>query len=72
MRYNFICDDCNHIFEHMMGVDEYILLDYSSIPCTNCGSVKVRRTYAVPTIKFSGPGFYSTDGKAVSEDVNIT
>jgi len=34
--------------------------------CPDCGSEKTMRAWNVPTVKFSGPGFYSTDNSKES------
>ena len=52
--YTFVCYDCKHDFDDLWPYE-------SSNPlCPVCGG-NTKRKFGIPTLKFKGSGFYSTD-----------
>lgn len=62
MRYNFKCKDCGFVFSEKMKVDEYVKkIEKKDIPCPDCNSNEVVRTYSPPGVHYKSAGFYTID-----------
>lgn len=56
-RYDYVCDKCKIITEIRWPIKQYDSINKS---CPTCGET-MERIYDVPSIRFKGSGFYSTD-----------
>jgi len=64
--YDFICEDCDNIFEVSIAIEDYD--KYKKQTCTKCNNTEsVRRHYTPTGIKF-GAGFFK-DGYRSAKDV---
>ena len=65
--YDFICEECNFEFEISCSIKDYD--KYKVQKCEKCKSIKIRRNYKPPGIKF-GAGFFR-DGYRSAKDVSV-
>ena len=56
--YTFVCEDCDHIFDRLMKIDETWME-----PCPKCGANKIRKIIAPSNFHLKGTGWYKTDYK---------
>lgn len=60
--YEFVCRDCDNLFEHMQSFSAK-----GHPPCPRCGSNHISRMIGRPAIHFKGSGWYVTDSKSSSK-----
>ena len=58
--YEYLCDPedegCGHKFEEFARMSDPV-----RHKCPECGKLKLRRLFGVPSLVFKGPGFYVND-----------
>ena len=60
--YDYVCDACDHKFEHFQGINDPVLKK-----CPECKKQKLRRLFGTGgAIMFKGSGFYITDYRSDS------
>lgn len=60
--YDYVCDACEHKFEHFQGINDPLLKK-----CPDCKKPKLRRLFGTGgAIMFKGSGFYITDYRSDS------
>jgi putative FmdB family regulatory protein len=60
--YDYVCDACDHKFEHFQGINDPLLKK-----CPSCKKPKLRRLFGTGgAIMFKGSGFYITDYRSDS------
>ena len=60
--YDYVCDACDHKFEHFQGINDPLLMK-----CSECGKKKLRRLFGTgAALMFKGSGFYTTDYRSES------
>jgi len=60
--YDYVCDACDHKFEHFQGINDPVLKK-----CPQCKKQKLRRLFGTGgALMFKGSGFYITDYRSDS------
>jgi putative FmdB family regulatory protein len=60
--YDYVCDACDHSFEHFQSITEPVLRK-----CPKCKKTKLRRLLGTgAAVMFKGSGFYQTDYRSES------
>ncbi len=62
--YEYICHDCGHEFEKIVGWSE------DAPACVACGGHHVSRQLSPPAIHFKGSGWYITDSRSGQKGKN--
>lgn len=64
MRYEYKCDDCEHIWDEYHSIEINDAVEELNLSCPECSSINIKKylgNYGTATVVFKGPGFAIND-----------